>query len=114
MKTVQTSLARRLALSIPRKHHYVPVFYLKQWTGTDGRLCEYKNSGGQILTRQTFPAGTGYERDLYRVEGLPDALAHVIESKFMHMVDTEANYARCAARRMRAFWRNHPSQLRYS
>jgi hypothetical protein len=41
----------------------------------------------------SFPAGTGYEKDLYRVEGLPDALAQAVESKFMHMVDTEANYA---------------------
>jgi hypothetical protein len=31
------------------------------------------------------PDGTGWQRDLYRVEGLPEALAHV--------VDTEANYA---------------------
>jgi uncharacterized protein DUF4238 len=80
-------------VSIPRKHHYIPVFYLKQWTGADGRLCEYKNFGSRILTRRTFPAGTGYEKDLYRVERLPDALAQAVESKFMQMVDTEANYA---------------------
>jgi Protein of unknown function (DUF4238) len=46
-----------------------------------------------MVTRRTFPAGTGYEKDLYRVEGLPDALAQGVESQFMHMVDTEANYA---------------------
>jgi len=80
-------------VSIPRKHHYVPVFYLKQWTGPDGRLCEYKRVAGRTLTRRTFPAGTGYQKDLYRLEGVPDALAQAVESKFMHMVDTEANYA---------------------
>ena len=80
-------------MSIPRKHHYVPVFFLKQWAGADGRLCEYKSLRGQILTRRTFPAGTGYEKDLYRGEGFPEALAQAVESKFMHMVDTEANYA---------------------
>jgi hypothetical protein len=80
-------------MSIPRNHHYVPVFYLKQWTGADRRLCEYKSLRGRILTRRTFPAGTGYEKDLYRVEGLPDALAQAVESKFMHMVDTDAKHA---------------------
>lgn len=80
-------------MSVPRKHHYVPVFYLKQWTGTDRQLCEYKSLGGRILTRRTFPDGTGYEKDLYRVDGLPEALAYEVESKFMRMVDTEANYA---------------------
>jgi hypothetical protein len=80
-------------VSIPRKHHYIPVFYLKQWRGPDRRLCEYKRVVGKIVTRRTFPDGTGYERDLYRIDGLPEALAHEVESKFMHFVDTEANYA---------------------
>ncbi len=80
-------------MSIPRKHHYVPVFYLKQWAGADQQLCEYKRVPGKIVTRRTFPEGTGYQKDLYRVEGLPDALSQVVESRFMRMVDTEANYA---------------------
>jgi hypothetical protein len=80
-------------VSIPRKHHYIPVFCLKQWRGPDRRLCEYKRVVGKIVTRRTFPDGTGYERDLYRIDGLPEALAHEVESKFMHFVDTEANYA---------------------
>jgi hypothetical protein len=83
----------KFAVSTPRKHHYVPVFYLKQWGGADRRLCEYKRLPGKIATRRTFPDGTGYEKDLYRIDGLPDSLSQVVESKFMHMVDTEANYA---------------------
>ena len=71
-------------LSIRRDHHYVPKFYLKRWALTDGQLCEYKRGRGRIHTRSTYPKGTGYERDLYRVEGLPDHLAHMVETKFMH------------------------------
>jgi hypothetical protein len=61
-------------VSIPRKHHYSPVFYLKRWAGTDGWLCEHKRLGvvglrDRIVTRRTFPTGTGYEKDLYRVGG---------------------------------------------
>jgi len=80
-------------VNTPRKHHYVPVFYLKQWAGADRRLCEYKRVPGKILTRRTFPDGTGYEKDLYRVDGLPEPLAQEVESKFMHMVDTNAKRA---------------------
>jgi Protein of unknown function (DUF4238) len=80
-------------MSIPRNHHYSPIFYLKQWTGTDNRLCVYQKLGGRILARRKFPAGTGYERDLYRVEGLPENWAQAVESKFMHMVDTDAKHA---------------------
>jgi hypothetical protein len=80
-------------MSVPRKHHYIPVFYLKQWRGIDGRLCEHKRVAGKIVTRRTFPDGTGYQTDLYRIDGLPDPVAQIVEQKFMHMVDTGANYA---------------------
>jgi hypothetical protein len=80
-------------MSVPRKHHYIPVFYLKQWRGTDGRLCEYKRIGSKIVTRRAFPDATGYQKDLYRVDGLPDPIAQAVEQKFMRLVDTEANYA---------------------
>jgi hypothetical protein len=80
-------------MSVPSKHHYIPVFYLKQWRGTDGRLCEYKRIAGRTVARRTFPDGTGYLKDLYKVEGLPDPIAQAVEQKFMHLVDTEANYA---------------------
>jgi hypothetical protein len=80
-------------LSVPRDHHYVPRFYLKRWAGDDAQLCEYKLVRGRIHVRRTYPKGTGYQRDLYRVDGIPEHLAHIVESKFMHMVDTQANYA---------------------
>ena len=35
------------------KHHYLPVFYLKSWTGADGRLCEFSRpytlKPGQVM-----------------------------------------------------------------
>src|SRR3974390_3286309 len=76
----------------PRKHHYIPVCYLKQWAKTeDKRLCEHKlipDIG--VKPRRTAPAGTGYAPDLYRVDGVPEAVAHDLETKFMHLVDTYA------------------------
>lgn len=79
----------------PRKHHYIPVCYLKQWANTeDRRLCEHKlipNRG--VKPRRTSPAGTGYQLDLYRAEGLPDEMAQDFEKKFMNLVDTDASRA---------------------
>ena len=43
------------------KHHYMPEFYLKQWVGDDGRLCEYRRWPGRITRKRQFPAATGYE-----------------------------------------------------
>ena len=64
-------------MSEPRKHHYVPVCYLKQWANTpDRRLCEHKLIPGVgVKPRRTSPDGTGYQVDLYRVDGVQDALA---------------------------------------
>jgi hypothetical protein len=49
-------------VSEPRKHHYIPVCYLKQWASTDDRrLCEHKLSiyskGGQHDERISSPRG---------------------------------------------------------
>ncbi|MGE4046261.1 MAG: DUF4238 domain-containing protein [Acetobacteraceae bacterium] len=81
-------------MSEPRKHHYIPVFYLKQWAGMDRQVCEYRLvQPGKIVTRRKFPNGTGYKHDLYRVDGVPDPIAQAVEREFMRMVDTQANYA---------------------
>src|SRR5580704_19752927 len=56
-----------------KKHHYIPVFYLKKWTAQDGRLWEfsrpYKTPEGQpkpdiksipVKARHTYPDATGF------------------------------------------------------
>jgi hypothetical protein len=75
------------------KHHYMPEFYLKQWVGADGRLCEYRRWPGRISRKRQFPAATGYKIDLYKVDGAPTEVAHQFESIFMRGVDTDASIA---------------------
>jgi hypothetical protein len=89
------------SVSEPRKHHFVPVCYLKQWaTSADRRLCEHKliPSHG-VKPRRTAPDGTGYEVDLYRIHGLPTEAAQNFERRFMSLVDTDASRARKNPRR---------------
>jgi hypothetical protein len=72
-------------VSEPRKHHYVPVCYLKQWANTDDRrLCEHKliPGGYGVKPRRTSPDGSGYQLDLYRIEGVPDDIAQDFEKRF--------------------------------
>jgi putative SOS response-associated peptidase YedK len=50
--TLPTRSGWRMARSRP-SHHYIPVFYLSQWAGDDGRLCERRaNFFGQCNVRR--------------------------------------------------------------
>ena len=81
-------------MSIARRHHFVPQFYLAQWANdADSRLFEFKRRYKGVTPRPTFPAGTGYKFDLYRVDGLPEPLASSVETKFMGLVDGRADAA---------------------
>jgi len=81
--------------TIPRpageKHHYLPVFYLKRWAGRDGRLCEYSRPQDAVKPRMTHPSGTGYERDLYKINGLRPESSQLLERRFMKAVDQRAS-----------------------
>ncbi len=37
------------------KHHFVPVFYLKQWAGADKRICEYKQRYHGVIALPISP-----------------------------------------------------------
>lgn len=70
-----------------QKHHYIPVFYLKQWMGADGRLCEMSRPYKRVEPRRTAPKGTGYVRDLYTIPGLPPEKAQILETIYLKSVD---------------------------
>lgn len=75
------------------KHHYLPVFYLKQWVGPDRRLCEFSRPFKLVKPRRTHPNGTGYVRGLYQIEGLPPETMNVIETEFLKPADGLASDA---------------------
>jgi Protein of unknown function (DUF4238) len=79
------------------KHHYIPVFYSKQWAGQDGRLCEYSRPYDVVKPRRTHPDGTGYVRGLYTLPDAPPGKEHIIETHLMGKVD---DWAAKAHRRM--------------
>lgn len=83
------------------KHHYIPVFYLREWT-IDGRLTEFSRPIGQeVIPRRTSPRGTGYVRGLYRLNGATEEAAEAFERIFFGQVDNRAKNAldTCLGRR---------------
>jgi hypothetical protein len=73
------------------KHHYIPVFYLREWAQPDGRLLEFSRpTGNDVKTRPTSPTGTGYVRGLYRLDHLSGDAAEAYEKFFFSLVDNRA------------------------
>jgi hypothetical protein len=83
-------------MSDPSRHHYIPAFYLRQWA-TNGFLCEMRKIRGNIVVHSKSPDGTGWKKDLYKVEGVAPEFTQHFERVFMHMVDSGA------AKAMRSF-----------
>jgi hypothetical protein len=73
-----------------QKHHYIPVFYLKQWGGADGRLCEFSRPHKNVKPRMVHPEGTAYRRGLNTFSRLPPELADFLEGRFFQEVDSQA------------------------
>jgi hypothetical protein len=72
------------------KHHYIPKFYLKQWAGDDGRLCEFSRPYKDVVARRIYPDATAYERGLYTFNELSPAMSDYIEQRFLLHADNLA------------------------
>ncbi|MFK4720538.1 hypothetical protein ABIE89_001638 [Bradyrhizobium niftali] len=75
----------------PRDHHFIPVFYLRQWHDSEGRLYEHKQvHGGRIVQKPVSAVATGFQRDLYTFPALgAEGFDQHLESKFFQIVDDE-------------------------
>jgi Protein of unknown function (DUF4238) len=81
-------------MSIPRKHHFVPVCYLQQWCSyKDGKLYEFAIKHGKFVARRVGPRRTGFQEDLYSFPELPADAAQHLESRFLQLVDSDAAIA---------------------
>ena len=72
----------------PRRHHYVPAFYLTQFTEggkRESRLYVFDQS--QIKSWQSTPDGTGHRRDFYAVDLGPETHPATFEAKVMNDLD---------------------------
>jgi hypothetical protein len=74
------------------KHHYIPCFYLQQWTNAHSRLIEFSRQGPDhiVKARPTSPKGTGYIRGLNTIPGLPPNEKRFLEDVFFKIADDAA------------------------
>jgi hypothetical protein len=75
----------------PIGHHYVPVFYLSRWAGSDGRICCFSRPyRDEVKAKRVVPKGTAFEPRLYETRGLPPEHAQTMEKDFMAKLDSGA------------------------
>lgn len=51
------------------KHHFVPHFLLRRWRDADGKVRVFEIKNGRLVSARRAPEYTGYEEDLYAVDG---------------------------------------------
>ncbi|NBB41372.1 DUF4238 domain-containing protein [Sphingobium yanoikuyae] len=83
-------------MSIPRKHHYLPQFYLERWT-RNGELYRYvrpQGADGILDCKRRAPKAVAYERDLYQMPNIADAeRSQFLEMEFFQRIDDRAAIA---------------------
>jgi hypothetical protein len=94
-------------------HHYIPVFYLTQWSDARRRLIEFSRQGPAraVKPRPTSPKGTGYEPGLYAIDDSDPLVVNAVETLFLKPADGLASDA------LKCFLADSPfprPQLRFS
>jgi hypothetical protein len=75
----------------PRRHHYIPQFYLREWTGADGRLERYTKPYSSKLDIKRRPTkAVGWWEDLYRAPENDPHNDHFLEWGFFQELDDRA------------------------
>jgi hypothetical protein len=92
------------------KHHYIPKFYLKRWAGANKQVCEFSRPYRDVSARFVHSDGTGFERGLYTVPGMPPDTMNLVEERFLKRTDNAASMALDDLTAERAF--NKPEQRR--
>lgn len=79
-------------MSQPRKHHYLPEWYLSRWKrqwNNEEVIWEFARVGpkAKLMARYRHPAATGYADDLYTIPNRNPEQAAEIETKLLQIID---------------------------
>lgn len=75
-------------MSDPRKHHYLPQWYLTRWA-RPSVVWDFSRRGPMrtLTKRYRYPAQTGYEKHLYTIADATPENAATIEKDFLQKID---------------------------
>ncbi len=74
-------------MSVPKRHHYLPQFYLKGFCPTDG-LWVYDREKGEC--RKSRPKAVAFKKGFYAVQGSDGELDYVEVEKRLGVVESQA------------------------
>ena len=78
-------------MSVPKKHHYLPEFFMQRWADAEGKVTEYRRPREDLVVKQKHPAATGYMPELYSNKNKVDPVERqALEMVFMQKVDALA------------------------
>ncbi len=81
-------------MSVPRRHHYLPQFFLSGWVNEIGSLFEYSRPYREVVVRERRPSETGYREGLYSIADRADPVSREeVELRFMQRLDDAAAIA---------------------
>lgn len=76
----------------PRRHHFIPEFYQRQWCGADHKVERYARVNGEVHRRRVYPSEAAFENDLYRHprRSMDEWGAQALELKVFSPIDDAA------------------------
>jgi hypothetical protein len=78
-------------MSVPKKHHYLPEFFMQRWADDQGDVTEYRRPHSDLVVKKRHPAATGYIFELYADQTKDDPVERqALELVFMQKVDSLA------------------------
>src|SRR5260370_27643245 len=81
-------------MSEPINHHYLPVFYLRQWCNAAGKVMRYYRPHRNVVASPITPENTGYEPSLYSLDRYQPEHRQAIDKQFFcPIVDEPAPHA---------------------
>ncbi len=69
-----------------RKHHYIPIFWTRQWSGADGCVERFTRHRS-VVDKRVPPARVGWAQDLYSVPGVAPDRAQILEEQYFKQLD---------------------------
>ena len=76
---------------LPRRHHYIPEFYLKRWADGSGRLVQFSKPWNDLVKpKRVYPKETGFVNHLYELKGVGIDNPSRLEQEYFSPIDSRA------------------------